>query len=377
MRCIAPPSSPFYQPRLSLWIAIVLCVLSLKAPAADPTAEQQYWLELINRFRTDPAGELGRLVNFSSPGVWDSVKSNDPNVQIALDFYGIDAALLQSQWDTLTAAPALAWNGQLATSAVTYSNLMVQQDQQSHGLDGLTLVQRIGSGGYSSDYLELGESLFAATASVGHGHSAFLIDWGDDDGNPLNGFGSGIQNPALHREVTIDSRFKEIGIGFQSIAIPGSNTNAIGPIVTTQHLGSSFRNTGTGFVSDAIVTGVIYDDSLLPDDFYTPGEGLANRMIEVWDTFTTTLLTSGQTNAAGGFNIAAPDLVLGRTYAIRAPDTGLSDVLFTATGTVENYGAPVLVYDNAYARFQLVPEPTSLSLALLGFSWIIRRRHRR
>jgi len=364
-------------PRRGLsWLLLGLLSLASTAPAAEPTAEQQYWLELINRFRTDPAGELERLVNFSSPGVWDSIKSIDPNVQLALDFYGTDATTLQSQWSTLNPAPALAWSSQLATTATTYSNVMVQQDQQAHGLDGLTLTQRIVGGGYDVNYLELGESLFAATANVFHGHSAFAIDWGDSDSNPLNGYGTGIQTPALHREVTMDRLFKEIGIGFQSIAIPGSNANAFGPIVATQHLASAYRQIGSTFVSDAIVTGVVYADTLLADDFYTPGEGLANVMIQVWDTFTSTLLTSGQTNAVGGFNIVAQDLVLGRSYAIRAIDTGLDDVIFTASGSTEDYGAPVLVFDNAYASFQLVPEPASLALTLLGLSCLFRTRRR-
>lgn len=345
--------------------------------SAEPTAEQQYWLELINRFRMDPAGELDRLVQFSAPGTWSASKSIDPNVQLALDFYGTDATTLQTQWASLSPAPALAWSSQLFTSATTYSNVMVQQDQQAHTLDGLDLVQRIVGGGYNSNYLELGESLFAATANVFHGHSAFAIDWGDNDNDPLNGWGTGIQTPALHREVTLDRLFKEIGIGFQSIPIPGSNTQAFGPIVATQHLASSFRQNGSSFVSDTIVTGVVYVDGLLSDNFYTPGEGLANVMIEVWDTFTSTLMTSGQTNAVGGFNLTTPDLILGRTYAIRAPSSGLDDVLFIASATTEDYGVPVVIYDNAYARFQLVPEPTSLALILLGQSGLFHGRRRR
>lgn len=116
---------------------------------------------------------------------------------------------------------------------------------------------------------------------------------------------------------------------------------------------------------------------MLSDNFYTPGEGLANVMIEVWDTFTSTLMTSGQTNAVGGFNLTTPDLILGRTYAIRAPSTGLDDVLFIASATTEDYGVPVVIYDNAYARFQLVPEPTSLVLVLLGLSGLFHGRRRR
>ncbi len=359
--------------RPAIWLAAFGGAVS--APAADPTAEQQHWLELMNRMRMDPAGELQRLAHFSAPGVWASVKSDDPWVQSALHFYGTDAAVLQAQWNGLSSAPPLAWSAALADSAVAYSNLMVQADAQSHSLDGLTLANRILAGGYSAQYLELGESLFANTHNVLHGHSAFAIDWGDDDGNAGNGYGTGIQTPALHREVMMDRLLKEAGIGFQSLAIPSGNTAAAGPLVVSQHFGSQYRFDGSQYVSDAIVTGVVYGDDVLADDFYTPGEGMANVMIEVWDTFTATLLTSGFSNSAGGFNLVAQDLVIGREYAVRAPVTGLDEILFIASASVEDYGAPVLVYENAYARFQVVPEAGSALLAL--FAMVLMRAPRR
>jgi hypothetical protein len=96
-----------------------LCFITGLAQAADPTAEQQYWLELTNRFRADPQGELSKLVNFSSPGVWAPLKSNDPYVVNALNYFGTDAATLAAQFASLTSAPALAWNGNLNVSATT------------------------------------------------------------------------------------------------------------------------------------------------------------------------------------------------------------------------------------------------------------------
>jgi hypothetical protein len=128
-------------------------------------------------------------------------------------------------------------------------------------------------------------------------------------------------------------------------------------------------------VADTIVTGVVHTDNVLADAFYTPGEGLANVMIQVWDTFTATLVTSGQTNAVGGFNLVAQDLILGRTYAVRLQEGGAPDVFFTAAATVEDYGAPVIVYDNAYASFIIVPEPSTAFLCLLaGLLALPRRR---
>ena len=377
LRHASLPTAPRLLACVSAWVGVWLMAASLgsaPARAADPTADQQYWLELINRMRRDPSGELARLVNFSSPGVWAATKSADPTVQFALDFYGTNAAVLQTQWNTLSAAPPLAWNSSLANSAIDYSNLMVQRQQQSHTLDGKSLSQRILDGGYSAQFLEVGESLFAYTQNVFHGHSAFAIDWGDDDSLSGNGFGTGIQTPALHREAMMDGLFKEIGIGFQTGIIPPGNGNSLGPLAVTHHFGSQYRYTGTDYVADTIVTGVVHTDNVLADAFYTPGEGLANVMIQVWDTFTATLVTSGQTNAVGGFNLIAQDLILGRTYAVRLQNGGAPDVLFTASATVEDYGAPVTVYDNAYASFIIVPEPGTALLSLLACLLALPRR---
>jgi uncharacterized protein YkwD len=351
-------------------------LLSSKASADDPTAEQQYMLELTNRFRSDPQGELSKLVNFSSPGVWAGVKSNDPSIAYALNFFGTSATDLASQFSTLTGAPPLAWNGALNVSATTYSNLMVTADQQAHSLDGLALDQRITNGGYSANWLEAGENLFAAAQSPFHSHAAFVVDWGDGNGVTA-GYGNGIQSPAGHRDLLLNSSMKEIGIGFQNISIPGSNTTAIGPYVITEHLASQFRFDGTTYFSDAILTGSVYQDTLLADAFYTPGEGLAGEAIHVYNDLTGILVASGFSNSAGGFNIALTGLTDGVVYRVEAPDTGLAARTFTLTEHTENYGVPVLVYDNVYQSFAVVPEPGSLllclvaGLSLLGF----RSRH--
>jgi hypothetical protein len=353
--------------------AVVVGVVS--SQAADPSNDQQYWLELVNRMRMNPSAELDLLVNLTSPGTWDSPKSDDPSVAAALDFYGTDAATLSSQWSTLVSAPPVAWNGSLAQSAGTYSDIMVTQDRQDHNLDGQTLSQRILAGGYSSQWLEFGENLFATTQSATHGHGGFVLDWGDGNG-ATTGFGSGIQDPPLHRIATMDDAYKEIGIGYQNGAIPGTNVEATGPLVVTQHFGSSYRIDGTTYISDAILTGVIFADNLLADAFYTPGEGWAGIVIQVFDDVTNTLLASGTSNAAGGFNIPLTGLVSGVTYRAEAQGTGTTAQSFTLTERTENYGVDVTIFDNAYASFMAVPEPSSAVLSVSALIWLARRNRR-
>lgn len=346
------------------------------AQAADPTAEQQYWLELTNRFRADPQGELDILGNFSSPGVWAPVKSDDPYIAAALNYFGTDAAALAAQFGTLSTAPPLAWNSSLNASGTSYSNLMVSADQQSHTLGGQTIAQRITTAGYSANWLKVGENLFAATHSILHGHAGMVIDWGDQDGNGSAPFGNGIQSPAGHRVALLDAEFKEIGIAFQSIAIPGTNTIATGPYVATQHLASSFRFDGSAYYSDAILTGSVYQDTIAADLFYTPGEGLAGLTVNVFDHLTNTLLLSGLTNSAGGYNISLEGLTTGVEYRVEVPETGEAGQTFSLTATVVDFGAPVTIFDNVYASFQTVPEPGSAILCVVAGLIAIGTRRR-
>ncbi len=359
------------------WVNAVLLIAGQGAVlAADPTAEQQYWLELTNRFRSDPQTELEKLVNFSSPGVWGSPKSNDPSIANALNFFGTSATDLASQFSSLAAAPPVAWSSGLNASATTYSDLMVSNDQQSHTLDGLSLDQRIQNGGYSANWLEVGENLFASTQTITHGHGGFVIDWGDGNG-ASPGFGNGIQNPAGHRDVLLDSVFKEIGIGFQSIAIPGGNVNAIGPYVATQHFATQYRFDGANYFSDAILTGSVYQDTLAADLFYTPGEGLAGVAINVYEDVSGILVASGFSNSAGGFNIALTGLTDGVVYRVEAPDTALAAQIFTLDSHIENYGAPVIFYDNVYSSFMVVPEPGGMLLCFVAALHALAFRSRR
>lgn len=360
----------------SIVALLAACLGGQPADAADPSAEQQYWLELINHLRMDPAGELSRMVNFSSPGIWDSPKSDDPYIALALNYFGTSASVLQTQWDALSTAPPVAWSNALSGSSITYSNTMVSHDAQDHNLDGLTLEQRVENAGYGTQYLDLGETLYAAAQNALHGHAAFAIDWGDSDGNPGNGFGSGIQNPTDHRDILMDAVFKEAGIGFQSIAIPGANTVATGPLVVTQHFGNRFRWTGSQYVADAILTGVVFGETVLMDDFYTPGEGWSGTSIFVYDVATNNLVASGATNSAGGFNIDLGGLQAQHLYRVEAPATGLAGQEFSISSHVEDYGAPVTFFDNVYASFQVVPEPGSALLALLGAVVLGTRRRR-
>ena len=351
----------------SSWAALTFWVSGLfvsPCHAADPTAEQQFMLEQLNRMRRAPAAELDKLVNLVDANTWDSPKSDHLTVASALNFYGVSASELSSQWSTLIAAPPLAWSNSLAAASATYSNLMVSTDTQAHGLDGLSVGQRIVNAGYSSSWGDSAQTLFATASDVTHAHT---------------GSGTGIQPGATHRAALMDPLFKEIGIGFQTVSIPINNVEVTGPFSVTQHLANNLRSNGVSIISDAILTGSIYNDSLLDDDFYTPGEGIGGALVFIYDNSTGQMVASGQTNSVGGFNIALTGLTDGSTFRVEAPETGQSAQNFTLIARQENYGSvssPVIVtlYDNVYASFVAVPEPGSAALMLFAGLVALRRK---
>ncbi len=263
------------------------------AKAGTPSDVEQLWLQLINRFRADPAGELDRLVNYRQPGTGTELAdpiADSPAVALAIEFFDVDPAELRRQFQSLQPAPPLAWNEQLHDSARYYSNVMIQQDEQSHELDqykGPTgLLDRLRrEGGY--DFAgggTAGENLFAYAEDVLSGHAGFILDWGNSP--------TGIQIPPGHRDSLLNPIFQEIGI---AAIVENDPSTDVGPLVTTQHLAADFSN-------GPVMAGVIYEDAD-DDEFYSPGEGLGNLAIELRPESGEVALAQATTYASGGFRL--------------------------------------------------------------------------
>lgn len=232
-----------------------------------PNPQEQLMLQLINRARMDPLAEMQAMFS-----------TGQANIENAYTFFGVDEALALSQVENLSPLAPMAWDLSLGTSADTYSNLMIAEDSQSHFLDGLTLFQRLGAGGYD---FELGggaaENLFAFTQDVLHGHAGLYVDWGNGPG--------GIQSPPGHRNTILSEFYTSVGIGYVPVP-PGQD---IGPYAVTQHFGLS------GADPAPFLTGVAIDD-MDNDDFYDIGEGLGGVTVTANGangTFMTTTWSSG------------------------------------------------------------------------------------
>jgi uncharacterized protein YkwD len=285
--------------KVLVWSALAgILALAPTGRADAPSNDEQLMLEMINRMRTNPQAELERLVNMTMgpPVTFASPPSDDTYVTAAINFFGVSASTLKTQWNALTPAPPLAWNSDLNDSATRYSELMKTRNLQAHNLDShvnndgtVDLIGRLEADGYQfRGGGSAGENIFAQSQSVFHAHAAFAIDWGQ---NPP----TGIQNPPGHRDLIMQSQavsaqnphMREIGIGYVFDGSANSNT---GPFVVTQHFAVS-KNDGPFF------TGVAYQDTD-SNQFYTPGEGLGGITIVATrlasgDTYTTTTWASG------------------------------------------------------------------------------------
>lgn len=263
----------------------------------DPSGIEQETLEHVNRVRINPQAELDFL--FSSHPT--PLTARDPDVQAAIDFFGVSGTTLESQFAALNAAPALAWNEALYNAAGAHNQLMIANDEQSHQLPGeADLLTRLVAAGYNwESSIRVGENVFAHSESALFGHAGFVVDWGFGPG--------GIQNPAGHRINIMDQGFQEVGI---AIALDNDLATSVGPQLVTQEFGRR------GNYGDPAVLGVIYDDANA-DGYYNAGEGLGGVQVQISGTngtFTTTSMT------AGGYQIKLP----AGTYTVTASGGGLS-----------------------------------------------------
>jgi hypothetical protein len=240
----------------------------------EPTNEEQYYLELINRARANPIAEGIRLAT-----------TTDSNVVSTYSWFGVNLVLMQSQLAAIPAAPPLSMNATLATAARAHSQNMLQNNYQGHtGPDGL-LPARLAAYTSGANGWSIGENVYAYCKSVWYGHVGFEVDWG---GSAANG---GMQSPAGHRANIHSTTFREVGVGVVLGSAGGSS--GVGPQLVTQDFGV------TGSLLP-FVTGVVYRD-LNGNNFYDPGEGVGGVTVTI-----SGVSTYAVTAASGGYSVPVP-----------------------------------------------------------------------
>jgi hypothetical protein len=206
--------------------------------AVYPTNYEQYLVELINRGRANPAAEADR--------------------------YGVslNEGVPSNQTISTAAKQPLAINPFLTDGAREHSQWMIDNDVFSHtGANGTAPNQRMISAGYTfrAPYT-WGENIawrsFSGSSAdyslVAQLHEDLFVDAGIADRG--------------HRTNLMNPNFREIGSGF----VTGGFSRYNAGMLTTD-----FATTN----GNPFLTGVIYNDSVKDDDFYTPGEGLSGVTI--------------------------------------------------------------------------------------------------
>ena len=204
---------------------------------SDMTPQEQLMLELINRARMDPNGEAKRLGIKLNEGV-----AND---------------------DKISGAPkqVLAGNDDLIAAARDHSEWMNDNDTFSHDEGNKDPGDRMEDAGYAfTGNWALGENISASfqdgniddarkTELIIQQHADLFID--------KNYPGRG------HRTNILSEDFQEIGIG-QHIGKFKQQGNNLDSSMVTQ----DFARSG----DEIFITGVVYDDTVKNDDFFSVGE---------------------------------------------------------------------------------------------------------
>lgn len=229
---------------------------------ADCSPQEQLMLELVNRARMNPAAEAARF----------GISLNQ----------GLPAGMI-------TSAPkqVLAMNDLLVVAADRHSSWMLTNDRFDHH-EATTLP--IGRTGYDPDdrMRVAGYSFAGPLYSFGEN-----ISWKGVYPGPVNLTSAIVaQHGSLflsagHRANILDDGFREVGIG-QGHGLFTSGGHAYDTSMVTQN----FARSGTTL----FVTGALYNDTRVNDDFYTVGEQLAGRLVSGG-------AISDTTGAGGGYEL--------------------------------------------------------------------------
>jgi len=294
-----PPLSPTLDPP-----AITVVEPARKSPQSapsavtsyshgEPTAEEQYMLELINRARANPAAEGLRLQ-----------ATTDADIVSAYKYFQVDLGKLVADFAGYPPRPPLAFNANLIAAARGHSQDMADHDFQGHtGSGGSSFTDRIATAGYSG-WNAVAENVYAYSDSVSHGHAGFTVDWGVSS--------LGHRQNIMNFSAT-DPVYTEIGIGIISET---SGTTAVGPLVVTEDFG---RRSGQYFV-----VGVVYKDTN-HDGLYSMGEGIGGV------TVSTSQGNYAYTSGSGGY--AIPLATTSGSVTVRAEGAAL--------GARQEYSVPL------------------------------------
>lgn len=258
----------------------------------NPSNEQQYMLELINRARANGGAEAARL------GL-SGLQEGPPNYNGEI-------------WAIENSVQPLSWNAQLANAAQNHAQNLNAGDQffvggSPHSFGGKLPRQRISDAGYFAGNYD-GPTTSPSHFSPGPENVAEEVTQGSGPytrakllGAVLtahNGLFTDLTVPGRgHRNTMMLGYFRELGVGISvgtdNQSNPGQPNGTWDSIYIVEDFGT--RNTPTPFV-----TGVIYRDAN-GNGFYDPTEGIEGVRIDVAGSGFFAI-----SSASGGYSVPVP-----------------------------------------------------------------------
>jgi hypothetical protein len=241
-QCRFEEDAPAQDSRRVRKASVPLAIPALLYSHGEPTAEEQFMLELVNRARLNPTPEAARFGIDLNEGLEGTVISSEPK-------------------------PPLAFNPNLIAAAQGHSQWMLDQDQFDHtGAGGSDPGDRMTAAGYRfSGFWTYGENIAANATNhtpqvpglVSDIHEALLVD------SRIPGRG--------HRLNLMMPDFREVGIGVRVglFKFDGIDRDTV---MVTQDFAKSDAT------ASAFLLGVVYQDQD-KNGFYSTGEGVAGVTI--------------------------------------------------------------------------------------------------
>ena len=282
------------------FLTLTLFVLAAASPAiaqdqyfiGNPTNEQQYMLELINRARADGGAEATRL------GL-GSLQEGPPTINGQV-------------WTINNTNQPLSWNSRLFNAAQAHAmnlnngdHFFTGQNPHTYPNNTSSPNQRIAAAGYSmaayngptNNGAFPGPENIAEAISFGSGPytGAKLIA---EVLNAHNDLFTDTTVPGRgHRSTTMLSFFREIGIGISVGTDVGQDSQ--GTVRTWESL-YIVQNFGTETNATPFITGVVYNDAN-GNGFYDPGEGIGGVRVDVAGSNFFAI-----SSASGGYSVPVP-----------------------------------------------------------------------
>ena len=312
----------------------------------NPSPEQQYMLELINRARANGGAEATRL------GL-SGLQEGPPNIN-------------GEAWTIQNSVQPLSWNPLLFNCAQNHAKLLNDNDQfflgvSPHTFGGMDPSQRIAAAGYSmatyngptsaSGFFPGPENV-AESVSSGSGPftGAKLIAEVLSAHNNL--FTDQTVPGRGHRMTTMLAFFREIGIGINA-GIDNGQGNTWNSLYIVQ-------NFGTQTNSMPFVTGVVYQDTN-GNGFYDPGEGIGGIRVDV-----TGSNFFAVTSSSGGYSVPVPGngsytvTFSGGTLTTTQKAVSVTNVLNAKVDLVAPVSAAPTLLANVSTRLPVGTDPNAL-----------------